>query len=392
MESLSAYARQFLERMEKPDVDEIDGIAPPIAIKQKNTTRNPRSTVATSTELYDFFRLLYARMGRTYCPQLRHTRCSATPSIRSPRECSKSRKARAGTCCFPSAPRKTTQQLRDHLFELRSKGFNRLFQNGRIFEFSTPESLLDIDFTHAGVRTGGPHRDRARSALSALSIQRRDLLPRGGRGPLRAGRNAAAAHSCSTRSSPARRAAWSSANPSRCLFSFNNPFGACPRCQGFGNTIDYDMDLVIPDTYALARARAPSIRGPSRSTSGRGRTSSPKARARCVSTFRSAICAGRAGTRIQSRFATYFGEVETKKYKVHVRVFLSRYRGYAECPGLPRLAPARRSAVCARRRQEHRATREAEHGRSMAFLRSAWNLRRKKQPSPTRSWSRSGSG
>src|SRR5918912_1388164 len=69
VESPSAYARQFLERMEKPDVDEIVGIAPPIAIKQKNTTRNPRSTVATTTELYDYFRLLYARIGRTYCPQ-----------------------------------------------------------------------------------------------------------------------------------------------------------------------------------------------------------------------------------------------------------------------------------------------------------------------------------
>jgi excinuclease ABC subunit A len=69
VESLSAYARQFLERMEKPDVDEIDGIAPAIAIRQKNTSRNPRSTVATSTECYDFLRLLFARVGRTYCPQ-----------------------------------------------------------------------------------------------------------------------------------------------------------------------------------------------------------------------------------------------------------------------------------------------------------------------------------
>src|ERR687885_2852799 len=68
VESLSAYARQFLERMEKPDVDEIDGIAPAVAIRQKNTTRNPRSTVATTTECYDFLRLLFARVGRTFCP------------------------------------------------------------------------------------------------------------------------------------------------------------------------------------------------------------------------------------------------------------------------------------------------------------------------------------
>ena len=74
VESLSAYARQFLERMEKPDVDEILGIAPPIAIKQKNTTRNPRSTVATSTELYDFFRLLWARVGHTYLSELQDAR------------------------------------------------------------------------------------------------------------------------------------------------------------------------------------------------------------------------------------------------------------------------------------------------------------------------------
>ncbi len=72
VESLSAYARQFLERMERPDVEDIDGIAPPIAIKQKNTTRNPRSTVATATELYDFLRLLWARAGRTVLPRLRH--------------------------------------------------------------------------------------------------------------------------------------------------------------------------------------------------------------------------------------------------------------------------------------------------------------------------------
>src|SRR5450756_509744 len=68
VESFSSYARHFLERMEKPDVDEFEGLAPPIAIRQKNTTRNPRSTVATATELYDYFRLLWARAGRTYCP------------------------------------------------------------------------------------------------------------------------------------------------------------------------------------------------------------------------------------------------------------------------------------------------------------------------------------
>ncbi|MBC8165667.1 MAG: excinuclease ABC subunit A, partial [Bryobacteraceae bacterium] len=146
VESLSAYARQFLERMEKPDVDEILGIAPPIAIKQKNTTRNPRSTVATATELYDFFRLLYARAGRTYCPNdgVHVVRDSVDHvAARMLQEAVDSR----WYVLFPVPPGKDAAELRDHLFNLRGKGFNRLFQNGQTYEFSTPESLLDIDFT-----------------------------------------------------------------------------------------------------------------------------------------------------------------------------------------------------------------------------------------------------
>ena len=177
VESLSAYARQFLERMEKPDVDEIDGIAPPIAIRQKNTTRNPRSTVATSTEIYDFLRLLWARAGRTLLPELRTSRSQRdTVDQVAQRHARAARRARAGTRCFPCAARATTEALRDHLFELRKKGFNRLFQNGRVFEFSTPESLLDIDFNQPRLHPGGPHRDLAPSCTSASSIPSKSVI------------------------------------------------------------------------------------------------------------------------------------------------------------------------------------------------------------------------
>src|SRR6202521_4933727 len=146
VESLSAYARQFLERMEKPDVDEIGGIAPPVAIRQKNTTRNPRSTVATSTELYDFLRLLWARAGRTYCPN-----CGTyVERDNVDRVAARMLAQPAGSrwyALFPVPVEKTTEALRDRLFDLRKKGFNRLYQNGRVFEFSTPESLLDVDFS-----------------------------------------------------------------------------------------------------------------------------------------------------------------------------------------------------------------------------------------------------
>src|SRR6201981_65152 len=161
IESLSAYARQFLERIEKPDVDEITGIAPAISIRQKNSTRNPRSTVATATEIYDYLRLLYARVGHTFClncgEEVRKdtldeiaARVLALPAGRrfyvlyelkltpdaSPQAPKTRKQARPG----PEA-------IRQALVSLRKRGFNRLYQDGRVFEFSTPEDLLDMDFS-----------------------------------------------------------------------------------------------------------------------------------------------------------------------------------------------------------------------------------------------------
>ena len=160
VESLSAYARQFLERIEKPDVDLIDGIAPAVAIKQKNTTRNPRSTVATATEIYDYLRLLYARFGPHLLPALRpaseeghrgrnrrphsraarrHPRCSALPgatALLPPSEPDKKKGRRAAKKSKPKRP--TIPLLKDRLFELRKRGFNRLYQNGPICRILHP--------------------------------------------------------------------------------------------------------------------------------------------------------------------------------------------------------------------------------------------------------------
>src|SRR6202166_4531062 len=171
VESLSAYARQFLERIEKPDADSIDGIAPAVAIRQKNTTRNPRSTVGTATEIYDYLRLLFARVGRTYCLQCgkqvkkdtvdevadavlnldEGTRLNVLFPLQSaavqPADASAStpkrkgkKGAKKGVSNLPS------DQLKGRLLDLRTRGFNRLYQNEQIFEFSTPESLLNVNF------------------------------------------------------------------------------------------------------------------------------------------------------------------------------------------------------------------------------------------------------
>src|SRR6202795_4852936 len=162
IESLSAYARQFLERIEKPDVDEITGIAPAIAIKQKNSTRNPRSTVATATEIYDYLRLLFARCGQTFC-----TKCGAQVRRDNPDEIATKVLSLAPGRRFyvlyqlridqaqPVAARRGAKKklapppqdaLRNALVDIQKRGFNRLYQDARLHEFSSPETLLDVDF------------------------------------------------------------------------------------------------------------------------------------------------------------------------------------------------------------------------------------------------------
>ncbi len=328
VESLSAYARQFLERMEKPDVDEIDGIAPPVAIRQKNTTRNPRSTVATSTELYDFLRLLWARAGRTYCPNCNvHVERDTVDQV-----AARMLAQPAGSrwyVLFPVAVEKSSEALRDRLFDLRKKGFNRLYQNGKVFEFSTPESLLDVDFTKPvfvlidRIALSGDIRRRVVDAVEIAYREAGEAIfePASGGESIRFNEKFA----CKT-------CGKEFLTPEPSLFSFNNPYGACKRCQGFGNTIDYDMDLVIPDKSLSVQAGAvdPWTKPQyswyleedfRRSARGKFRLNVPYYELRADE---------RAF--LHEHIRRFFREVEHKKYKVHVRVFLSRYRGYTICP------------------------------------------------------------
>jgi excinuclease ABC subunit A len=329
VESLSAYARQFLERMEKPAVDEIDGIAPAIAIRQKNTTRNPRSTVATSTECYDFLRLLFARVGHTHCPQCgkrveRDTVDQVAARLLELPEGSR------WYALFPirqSAP-PDTQQLRDQLFELRKKGFTRLLQNGRTFEFSTPESLLDIDFGQplsvlADRLVMGPDlRQRLVDTVETCYREAGEcVFENASTGERLRFSETFACKTC----------ALEFADPEPRLFSFNSPFGACPRCQGFGNTIDFNMDLVIPEKGLSIEEGAvePWTKPKHRSWLGNFRR---MARGRVR--LRTPFCDLDASEQevVHEGVRRFFAFLETKKYKLHVRVFMSRYRGYAICP------------------------------------------------------------
>jgi excinuclease ABC subunit A len=372
VESLSSYARQFLERIEKPDVDEIDGLAPAIAIKQKNSTRNPRSTVATATEIYDYMRLLYARCGTVHCVYcdglvkrdsmdevaetilrlgegtrlnvlfpVRHAEPEPAAEARPARRALKSaaKSAAKGPASTP-ADSPLTEALKARLVELRASGFNRLYQRGRIFEFSTPESLLDLDFTLPVFvlldRIVVSAENRARIVDAAETAYREagevtfEELPQD-EAAARPRHRFSGAYECKS----CHRAG---SEPEPRLFSFNNPFGACPRCQGFGNTMDFDLNLIIPDKGLSLNNGAidPWNRPKYRPWFTEFRKQAAELSVPLDVPWRELPEAARE-TVLRGKGAFvgvygFFAQMERKKYKLHVRVMLSKYRGYAECP------------------------------------------------------------
>ena len=360
VESLSAYARQFLERMEKPDVDEISGIAPAVAIRQKNSTRNPRSTVATSTEIYDYLRLLFARCGQTFC-----IKCGSEVRRDSPEDIANKVLALAPGRRFyvmyllrvasaeppatgkRAAKKKTAapaaETLRLTLTELQKRGFNRLYQDGRVHEFSSPETLLDVNFAkpvYVLVDRLSVNPEARSRLVDSIEICYRE-----------GGGEAILEFIADQAGNTAERLTFNERfeckndgtlyqEPEPRLFSFNNPYGACPRCQGFGNTIDFDLNLVVPDP---SKSLDDGVIEPW--TKPRYRVLMQEARKFAKTRGIPTNVPWRQLTAEQRRLILegdpendfegvkgFFGWLERKKYKLHVRVFLSRYRGYATCP------------------------------------------------------------
>ncbi|HXW14045.1 MAG TPA: excinuclease ABC subunit UvrA [Terriglobia bacterium] len=391
VESLSAYARQFLERMEKPDVDEISGIAPPVAIRQKNTTRNPRSTVATATEIYDYVRLLFARIGVTLCyrcgqvverdhvdaiaekvmaqepgrrfyvlfqvnpaasvepriPENRSGKDAKPSAAGATKRGGKARRKEPAAAESPglspaesAGPAPPSEDLKPKLFALRQRGYNRLYQQGRVFEFSTPESLLDVDFAQPvyvlvdRLAAGADIRQRVIDSVELCYRESGEailefVLPDPALRPERWVFNER--FECKT-----CKIVYQDPEPS--LFSFNNPYGACPRCQGFGNTIDFDLDLVIPDKNktladgAVEPWTKPRYRAPQNEMRRAARTKGIPLDVpyyKLTSDQRRWLVEGDGDF---EGIRGFFEYLERKKYKLHVRVFLSRYRGYTLCP------------------------------------------------------------
>jgi excinuclease ABC subunit A len=358
VESLSAYARQFLERIEKPDVDLIDGIAPAIAIRQKNSTRNPRSTVATATEIYDYLRLLFARVGRTYCVQCgaevkkdtvdevadavvalgEGTRIQFLFPLHAPAHQPPESKKRGRKKKSAAADLKQSDLLKERLFDLRKRGYMRLYQGGNVYEFSTPESLLDIDFSQPvfvlvdRIAVSGDLRSRIVDAVEMAYRESGEVVIE--TAPVESEQphtlRFAQRFEC-------KRCHIRYEEPEPRLFSFNSPYGACPRCQGFGNTIDFDMDLVIPDK---SKSLGEGAIDPWTKPKYRTLLSDLKRFARQhnipmdVPWSELHLDDKKLVMEGDGHFPGiqgFFAWLERKKYKLHIRVFLSRYRGYATC-------------------------------------------------------------
>ncbi|HYR76145.1 MAG TPA: excinuclease ABC subunit UvrA [Pyrinomonadaceae bacterium] len=380
VESLSAYARQFLERMDKPDVDEVRGIAPAIAIRQKNTTRNPRSTVATQTEIYDYLRLLYARVGTTICRVCGREVHRDSPQSAADETLSQIKPATRFFVLFPAnaglrvelngnggppperkrkakeadvEPKLSRHMITAHVMSLMQRGFTRMIHAGRQIDLASPDDYQREDFDDVYVLVD---RLVAREDVRQRLVDSLEVCFREGHGQavIEVSEPGAVATESGdllgkNETKNAQRLRFSEsfeckydgtvyATPEPRLFSFNNPFGACPTCQGFGNTIGLDLDLVIPNPgLALSEGAIEPWTKPQYEWA---RT---ELRRFCKAEKIPLNLPFNQLTRSQQRAVVngkgewagvrgFFDWLDTKKYKLHVRVFLSKYRGYTRCP------------------------------------------------------------
>ncbi|MDQ3321230.1 MAG: excinuclease ABC subunit UvrA [Acidobacteriota bacterium] len=339
VESLSAYARQFLERMDKPDVDEIIGIAPAIAVRQKNSTRNPRSTVATQTEIYDYLRLLYARIGQTFCHVCGREVKKDSPESAATDTLEKLEKGTRFYVVFPAedenAPKTKNQKPTAHLMSLLGHGFSRLLRNGETIDLQRPEDYKFKDFenTYVLIDRLKADADIKQRLVESLETCFREngsaviLTAEEKPQTLNFSEKFVCKYDGTVYEAPEPR-----------LFSFNSPTGACPLCQGFGNTTGVDFNLVVPNPLlSLKEGAVEPFTRPAHDWANKellrfARNSDiplDTPFADLTEFQRKAIFEGAPGWRGVRGF---FKWMETKKYKLHVRVFLAKYRGYALCP------------------------------------------------------------
>jgi excinuclease ABC subunit A len=347
VESLSAYARQFLERMEKPDVDGVDGVSPAVAIEQKNPTRTSRSTVGTATEVYDYLRLVWARIGRTTCPHCgRELRPDTVESVTT-----RLLGLEPGTRLVVTFPLRLSTVVTDALVltNLRAQGFLRVIVDGELMSLDDVEArrislvgaqelLVAVDRLAADPDMRGRIAEAVATCFRVgdgdcvvLSVAPPDRVGRGPdprpQGPLRFTER----FECPDDGHRAPR-------PSPQLFSFNNPRGACETCNGFGAVLEYDESLIVSDASRTLRDGAMEPWTMPR-YDGRRRALADFARANGIPMdrpWRALDESDRqkllhARTRGFKGILPFLADLEEKRYKQYIRVFLRRYQSAREC-------------------------------------------------------------
>jgi len=348
--------------MEKPDVDRIEGICPAIAIRQKNSVRNPRSTVGTTTEIHDYMRLLFARVGRTYCRQcgqevVRETaevvakRLGELPagtrvligfelpvvSMSAANPASDAETAEEAEALALEPVAKSVDPIAVALDALRKRGYGRLLIDGQAISFdeidrASLKSRPLLEVVVDRLRIEGDMRSRLTDSIETSYRE-------GGGAAFAVVLDGSAAGRLEfSERFECRTCGISYETPQPRLFSFNNPFGACPTCHGFGNIIELDMNLVVPDPAKSITQGAiePWSKPHYRTQLAELKRAARKGNVRLEVPWSDL-------TDEERRFVVdgdgdfegvrgFFRWLERKKYKVHVRVFLSRYRGYLACP------------------------------------------------------------
>jgi excinuclease ABC subunit A len=332
IESLSSYARMFLERIDRPDVDRIEQIRPSIAIEQKNPVRTARSTVGTATEIADLLRLLYAKTGRVHCPRCGSDGRSDSAETAA-EELFKEFPGERALLCFPlSVPPKA--DTAEFFTRLTRRGFARIIVAGQLFTLTPPptadlsgvsELLVVLDRVTLDEERRGRITDSLEMAFREGSGRIQVEIPG------KATRHFSQDFRCSSCQARLSR-------PQPILFSFNHPLGACPDCKGFGNILRYDEALVVPDpTKSLTEGAVAPWNHPSGRRYQKGLLKAAKRRGVDPTRPYNELSAEERGWIYKgdedfSGVKGFFEEVEEYRYKLHVRVFLSRYRSQFPCP------------------------------------------------------------
>jgi excinuclease ABC subunit A len=330
VESLSSYARQFLERINKPDVDLITGISPAVAIEQKTGSKNTRSTVGTSTEVYDYLRLLFARIGKTICINCgKEVKKATTGVVTEALE-----KFDDGAKCYLGFPLHDHEgrSIKDEVDFLIKRGFFRLFIKNKLIDlndsYTLPKSKKDI---YVIIERFKISKGKIREKLAdTIEIAFKE-------GESRIAIINADSNEIFTFNKFYECCGIRYEEPEPRFFSFNNPFGACPVCQGFSKVIGIDMNLVIPNpNLSIADGAIAPFRTPKFSHYIRELIKNAQKFEIPLQTPFKDLSEGQLNL-VKKGFGSYkglnhyFDDLESKTYKMHYRILLSKYRGYTAC-------------------------------------------------------------